>query len=414
MAESCAIAFGRYLRMLRERKGLSLEDVASLSKTFVDPLHKSYLSRAENGKHRLALSKLAPVSRIYEVPPDVILERLELDMELEKLGGPETAGLTYGELSESAQTAFERGLRWESYAYFRDAVFVASNSPLFGRMRDHREQVLCAGMNFGASAMNLGRFRLAIHELTIVQSIDGLSDKYLPILLQRLSRAYFLTNELDKAREYADRAIEMGLSSGTSDYLGYFYSNRAVIAEKDGEVDRAIALQQDAFEAFRTSAQDAESARALLNLANYYLTAGRVRSARRALVSAERFASALSQDRVRALVRVILGKIEASEGASREAMSHWREASNIAKRLNDRSLRFKAELLLYKQALALGETLAARAMERRLLKIAAWLTADEDEVREFRTIIAAQPPRKRKRVAVAQRINKSHRNPQSA
>ena len=34
MADSWTIAFGRYLRTLRERRGLSLDDVASLSQPF--------------------------------------------------------------------------------------------------------------------------------------------------------------------------------------------------------------------------------------------------------------------------------------------------------------------------------------------------------------------------------------------
>ena len=80
MAEHCNVAFGRYLRVLRERKDLSLDQVATLSRTFADPITKSYLSRVENGHIGLGLPKLIPLSRIYEIPAEVVLERLELDM----------------------------------------------------------------------------------------------------------------------------------------------------------------------------------------------------------------------------------------------------------------------------------------------------------------------------------------------
>ena len=75
LAESCSTAFGRYLKALRERRGLSLDDVHSLSQTFPDKIQKAHLSKCENGRSRLAVSKLIPLSRIYEVPSDAIAER---------------------------------------------------------------------------------------------------------------------------------------------------------------------------------------------------------------------------------------------------------------------------------------------------------------------------------------------------
>ena len=45
MAEPYKVAFGLYLRTLRLRCGLSLDDVCSLSQTFADPINKGYLSR---------------------------------------------------------------------------------------------------------------------------------------------------------------------------------------------------------------------------------------------------------------------------------------------------------------------------------------------------------------------------------
>ena len=49
VAENSGKAFGRYLRTLRERRGLSLDDVRSLSQTFPETITKSYMSRCENG-----------------------------------------------------------------------------------------------------------------------------------------------------------------------------------------------------------------------------------------------------------------------------------------------------------------------------------------------------------------------------
>ncbi|MCZ6805436.1 MAG: helix-turn-helix transcriptional regulator [Deltaproteobacteria bacterium] len=77
-------SFGIYLRMLRKRQGLSLQDVASLSEAFAEPLNKSYLSRCENGLQRIALPKIIPLTRIYKVSAETMLGQIECEM---KRGG---------------------------------------------------------------------------------------------------------------------------------------------------------------------------------------------------------------------------------------------------------------------------------------------------------------------------------------
>ena len=64
MAAPCNVAFGRYLKSLRERRGLSLEQVYARSQSFPEALMKGYLSRVENGHQKLALPKLIPI-RIF-------------------------------------------------------------------------------------------------------------------------------------------------------------------------------------------------------------------------------------------------------------------------------------------------------------------------------------------------------------
>ena len=114
MAEEWHLAFGRYLRTLRNRRGLSLQEVASLSQSFPDTVNKGYLSRCENGRQSLAFSKVIPLSRIYKVPADVLLERMELDQELERVGGPETEGMGFAELTGAGAKAMDEGRRWDA------------------------------------------------------------------------------------------------------------------------------------------------------------------------------------------------------------------------------------------------------------------------------------------------------------
>lgn len=405
MAESCAIAFGRYLKTLRERRGLSLNDVESLSRTFPESISKSYLSRCENGRHNLALAKMIPLSRINEVAPEVLVERLELDMELDKVGGPETAGLSYTELTQRGKAALDHGVLWEAYALLRDSIGVASHSEIMGRLRDHTEQLLCAYMNFSAAAVKLGRSRLALHELEYIKGSGGLSQRVFPILLERLSTTYLHMNRLNDARTHADAAIAEAERIGQVEYLGYFYSNRALIADRETYHDQAVRLHQKAFQAFRDAGCQTECARTLSNLAQTYFDLGRYKSARRALAASERIAAPLHQDRTRALIRIKLGEIEELEGKPQEAAQHWREAANMARQRNDRVVRFQAEYYLYRQALNVGDGMTARAIGRRLLRTSAWIREDIEELDAFRKLNAAHETYPRKRVPSSQRAN---------
>lgn len=412
MAESCNVAFGHFLRMLRGRRGLSLDEVAALSRTFADSVAKSYLSRVENGHISLALPKLIPLSRIYEIPPEVVLERLELDMELDKVGGPETSGLDFTQMSERGKAAIDRGAIWDAYAYFRDSAQVARSSPLMGRLRDHSEQLLCAHMNLSTAAIKLGRCRLTLFELEFIHSTGRLSARLQPLLFERLSAAHFSLNEMPKAREYADLAIAEAEESQERDFLGYFLSSRARIAMQEGEVDRAIELYQRAFEEFRLAEVQPECALMLYNLAQAYVFAKRYTAARRALLSADRLAGPLGQNRIRALVRILLGEVEELNSKPVAAAQHWREAASIAKDMNDRIIKFRAEYFLYKQARSQGHALEAKAIEKRLNRVAPWIPREVAELGEFHQLVAlAALAAKRKKVAQLQPTLSNANNP---
>jgi transcriptional regulator with XRE-family HTH domain len=127
VAESCDKAFGRYLRTLRERRRLTLDDVSSLSHTFPESISKGYLSRCENGHQKPAFSKVIALSRIYEVPADVLVERMELDLELDRVGGPDTEGLSFDELIDRGRATRTS----ETLRYWRPPPLSARLSKIF-------------------------------------------------------------------------------------------------------------------------------------------------------------------------------------------------------------------------------------------------------------------------------------------
>jgi tetratricopeptide (TPR) repeat protein len=384
MAESWSRAFGRYLRTLRQRRGLSLQEVCSLSQAFAENLEKGYLSRCENGHQGLAFSKIIPLSRIYDVPADVLLERLELDKELDHVGSPPTDGMTFAELTKSAAIALDKGFCWKGYGLLRDAISKASTDPVKSSFGNREEQMACAYMNCATAGRRLGRRRFALYEYTKVERSGALGQRLRVILLERLSQSYRSLRQMDRALEYGDLAIGEAECSGESSDLALAYSNRAQLAFAESDLDTAARLFQKAHDAFRRAGDNHARARSMTNLAQVYFDLGRLRAAKRAVVVAEKLATRFEQPRARALSRILMGEIDLAEDKDDLAVRRWREAAAIAKQLDDKELRFKAEYFLFKQAQQSGNRPVARSLGRRLRKLAQWVPEDTPELSDFR------------------------------
>ena len=142
MADRMLIAFGKYLKILRDRRKLSLSDVVTLTKSYPEPVGKGYLSRVERGLARIGFSKMVALSRAYEVSLDAFGEKLSLDLEVDELkNAPVTSGKTFGELTDAGIVFNKRGLKSHCYAAMRDALPRAAVDSLYGDYRTQREQV---------------------------------------------------------------------------------------------------------------------------------------------------------------------------------------------------------------------------------------------------------------------------------
>jgi len=386
VAESCDKAFGRYLRTLRERRQLTLDDVASLSNTFPDSTSKGYLSRCENGHQKPAFSKVIALSRIYEVPADVLVERMELDMELDRVGGPETAEMSFSELLDAGRRALQEGYRWDGYGYLRDAVIRAPADPVRSAYANMDEQKTMSVQHVGTAARALGRHRFALHEFLFVDSVDKLSPRLRALLHERIACSYASMNEFESAASYANRAIEEAEGCDDHSWIGHIYNTRAIIALQDSDPKFAVNYCHKAYKAHKLSGQEIECALTLTNLSQCYYNLKRYKAARRASEASLRLASLHNQERVRALNLIMLGDLHHEQDEPRQAEQHWREASAVAKKLRDRELRFKADFALYKRAIRADEPAVARAIRRRLLKLVPWLPKEIGELAEFQAL----------------------------
>lgn len=384
MAEKCTVAFGRYLRMLRERRGLSLDEVASMSRSLADPVHKGYLSRCENGRHGVGFSKVVTLARVYNVPFEVLAERMELDTELDRLGGIATDGMSYAEMQKKAHGLLNRGHFWDAYALLRDSLPMAASAPVSRSFVDSREQLACACMNLSTAAGRLERSHFALHELEFVHASGHVTERHLPALLDLLSWRCRVIGDIARAKRFATDALARAEAGGTSAYLGFCLANRARLAIEEEQFREAIAFYQRADKAFNDAQLNDERARTLLNIAGAYLSLGQFGSARRTGLAAERLAASIQQVRVQTLVRLLLGTVEDQEGKSKRAIECWHEAVELARSARDKVLLFKALHSIYRHYVERGQETLATPLRGRIRRLAAWLPPDFVEADEFR------------------------------
>lgn len=390
MAEPCSVAFGRYIRTLRERRGLSLDDVGSLSKTFPEPIGKSYLSRCENGRQKLGFAKMIALSRIFDVPSEVLLERMELDLELDRVGGPDTEGATFEELENRGKDASDHGRLWDTYAYFREGLTVISTSPLMYGLEDRSDQIFWGHLNYNSAVGLLGRSRLALHELRYLISAGWLSHRLAPLLHERMASWLRSLGDLDEATRHADEAIEGLQTSKLTTYLGYAFTTRALVASDLKQYDPAIAFLKQAFASHRQANQENPRIVTLLNIAGTYFAAGRVNAARRAASSCLKTATHLQRARTRTLASILLGLIEESDGNIARAVLLWRAAVDSAKKLGDRVTQFQAEFYLFREAYRRRDHTTSTALARRLRRLMLWIPVGFEELEEFRRLSAIE------------------------
>jgi transcriptional regulator with XRE-family HTH domain/lipopolysaccharide biosynthesis regulator YciM len=398
------IAFGKYLKILRDRRKLSLSDVATLTKSYPEPVGKGYLSRVERGLARVGFSKMVALSRAYDVSLDALGEKLSLDLEVDELkNAPVTSGKTFGELTEEGIDFNQRGFIWHCYATIRDALPRAGSDPLHGRHRTHHEQVTRATLSHGIAARATGRYALAVGEFDFVREhLDALSDEAKPIVFQQSAIAKQRLGAVAEANLLADQAIELAKVAPEQKHLGDALETRGLLAAQATDHGVAITVLQEAFAAYKAVDRRVDCARTLNNLAQSYFELRRFKAARTALGAADRLATQLSADAIRARSRILLGEIEALEGNGKRASALWHDAIEIARRTRDTVAHFKAEFQLFKLSIGQGNLTAANALGRRLNRMTPWISRSEPEIAEFVRLFAIHRKPKQRGVAKPQ------------
>ncbi len=390
MAENAPVAFGRYLRTLRGRRGLSLENVARLTRHDAGTVSKAYLSRVEHGSGMVSVVRLIALSRVYDVPLELLAERLELDLELDRRGAPDTRGATFEELHAAGLAASFEGSLWTAYAYFRDAIPLAvpDARPAPGTHEDDRRAR--AAIRWTAVAAELGKPSLALWELQALGDGLALSPPWTARLHQAIAERYRELGKLDGARERAAAALDAANACGDALISADGRAILGRIALDESRFEEARGHLERAYEAHREGHRLDLACRDLAGLARCFLGAGDTGRAMRCASSALRLARRIRARGVEPDLMLLLGDIAEACRAPEKAAVWWRRALDRWTASGDRVNRFRAELRLYRQAVAAGAAAVADALERRLSRTLPWVPRALAEATSFREIAASR------------------------
>jgi len=415
MADRMLVAFGKYLKLVRDRRGMSLSDVVALTKSYPEPVGKGYLSRVERGLARVGFSKMVALSRAYEIPLDALGEKLSLDLEVEELKtAPITEGKTFGELMDAGVQFNERGMKWHCYACIRDALPRAAVDPLHTGYGTPEEQIVRATLSHGVAARATGRYALALTEFAcVLENQDALTNDTLSVAFEQTAVVKMRQGSIEEARALAERAVILAIESPQKKSLGDALDTRATLACQSGDAVTGIAVYQDAHAAYKAVGRQVDCARTMNNLAFAYIGVKRFKAARRALGAADRLATKLGANSVKARSRIMLGEIESLEGNTKRAASLWHDALEIARGTRDSVVHFTAEFHLFKLSIAQGNLTAANALGRRLMRMTPWISRGESDVDEFLRLFAIHRKPKQRGVAATQLGRNVWRNPRS-
>ncbi len=385
MAEASAVAFGRFLRQLRERRGLSLARVCEISRSSPEAFDKGTLSRLERGQQSPSIFRLGPLSRIYDVSADALLERMELDREVDRIGVPDTGGLSYDDLHRAGGVSVvQRNRRWDAYAYFRDALLVAPS-----------DKLIPARINLASAISALGKNALALHELRDLEAFEALGAGQRALVRERMSTCCRCLGDMKRAEDYADSAAAQAKKIEDWRTLAFALSTRADAAIDQEQWTIAYDHLMEALAAYRDGGEQQSQllhspsfeALTLLKLAECSLQMRNAPRARRLITAAERISKEHDLPLGLAYSELLLGWIDEGAGRPEKAIMRWRRAIAIAARTDYPRIAFTAEVEIFRLAQDAGNAAAARASRRRLERLAPWVPKYIPAFRRFIQLI---------------------------
>jgi tetratricopeptide (TPR) repeat protein len=366
-------------RLLRERRkglNLSLSEVARRLAQTGTPIPHSTLVRIEQGKLDPGVRRLHQLLRLYEIPPELVADFVDL----ENMSSKEAIEGDDDSLYERAIALWRAGDLQRGLAYFFELRRRLSTGP------DLRAQRQRATLGFAVAARDLGKFRLAkslIDELLL----DGPSPELTIKAFVLAASIWEGLGSLDVAVAFIRDAVSR-VASGGAEAGALVAHQEAKLFLKAGRLEDANRALDRALTHYRALADTYGEARAAVLRVRIL---ERLRGAREALAAARdliAFAERHGQAKLALTGQLELGRLLTAGGEHELGLEHLRKALGQAVLMEDRNARLLAHHHLWKAYSASGDRARAQVeldSARSLIRFVDDGSEEANEIRAVRT-----------------------------
>jgi transcriptional regulator with XRE-family HTH domain/predicted negative regulator of RcsB-dependent stress response len=377
-----SVAFGAYLKKLRETRRLSLDAVEELSATFPDKVTKSHLSRIENGLALPNFPRLMAMSHIYGVPIASLAERYEIELR-RSMKPAELAGKPDDVVLREFEALFYSG-------DFNEALILvwaltdrvrASGSPEAAAVELRLKIIVCL--------MKLGRYSFAKSHCEDILSNPKLPEPTRLRALQLFANACLRLQLHDVALLALD-ACERGAHhvGGSGRFRADVLALRGNLHQDAARPGDALAAYEKALEIYSAAGEAYEVLTVRLNMAVAETDCARLDSAKDMIEALLLVLEAGQHERLRALALSQLGLIHFRNGRLDAAEGFAIKSNTLARPREYHAIVFRNCFYLWQIAKTRSDDGAVRLNERTLRSYLARIEEPLPEVDEFRRLTA--------------------------
>jgi tetratricopeptide (TPR) repeat protein len=376
-----SVAFGGYLKKLRETRRLSLDAVEELSAAFPEKVTKSHLSRIENGLALPTFPRLMAMSHIYGVRIASLAERYEI--ELRRSMRPAELD---GKSDESVLHEFE-GLFYSGD--FNEALILVWALADRVRVRGDEDLILDLRLKIIVCLMKLGRYEFAKSQCEEILSRPAIAESTRLRTLQLFATACARL-QLHQVALLALDECERGAHhvGGSGRFRADILMLRGNLYQQTARPEESLALYAKALDIYTELGVTYDVLTVRLNIAVAEIECGRLDSARGMLEGLLLVLEAEQHERLRALALSHLAVIHFKNGKLDNAERFAIKANSIARPREYNTIVFMNCFYLWKIAKAKDDAGAARLNERSLRSYLARVEESLPELEEFRRITA--------------------------
>lgn len=376
--------FGQSLRTWRERRHLSLDDVAAKATTWSEPIGRSSLARFESGEVLPTLDRLSVLARALDVPLVELVERYEVERRVAATL-PTLEAVPDGDLLGAASERLRAG-RWFEVL----ALVSLAQDRLAGRPEhDGHDDAKNLKLREIDALVHLGYYGLAKAEVEVLLSDRGLTLEEQIQAWQFFTMACYRLKRFTVALLGLDRVDTLlnaeGAPTALRSMMAYLRGSLQVVM---GNAEVAVSSYEVAIRGFEQDGDQFQACSARVNLAEAQLAAGHLGKARLEVEAAVDVARAKGFNRPCALGLSTLACISHRGRKPADAERFAIASNEIAVVIEYWDVCFRNNSILREIARDRGDIKLAERCERAMRAFLPRVDPDLPEAAQFRSDLA--------------------------